>query len=154
MKIFIVIIMLLQIFTTACPAYAAASSSTGLGCGGGFGGIAEFLCTLTKSNVTDPKTDSNVAKVANKFNTVISGIISVMTILAGLYFLFRFIIAGINWIGAGGDKAKLEQAQESITSALVGLIIVVAAWIIVGIVGKILGLDILNPGNILRTVGF
>lgn len=153
MKILIAIILLLQILTAASPAFAA-TGSTGLGCGGGFGPIAEFLCTLTKTAPgTDPKTDPQVAKVANKFNTVISGIISLLTVLAGLWFLFRFIVGGINWIGSGGDKSKIEQAQDTINNALIGLFIVVGAWIIVGIVGSLLGFEILNPGNILRTVG-
>lgn len=140
---------LVNLFFSTSPVFAQCK---GLGSGGGFGPIADILCRLNTGTITGPN-DPRVTKVANTFNNVISGIISIITIIAGLYFLFRFIIAGINWIGAGGDKSKLEQAQDTINNALIGLFIVVGAWIIVGIVGSLLGFDILNPGNILRTVG-
>ena len=46
----------------------------------------------------------------------------------------------------------METAKNKITYALIGLVVVVAAWVIMGIIGKILGLDILNPGAILPTL--
>lgn len=115
----------------------------GLGCGDGFGPIAQFLCGI--GNTTADK-----EAVGSRLNSVLGGIIGFLTILGGLWFLFQFIIAGYNWISAGGDKGKVEAAQQKITNSLIGLLIVVGAYVIVGLLGKILGLDILNPGKILQ----
>lgn len=80
------------------------------------------------------------------FNKVISNIIAVLTIVAGLWFIFQFILGAFGWLTAGGDKAAMENARKKITNAIVGLVIVVTAIFIIDLLGKLLGLDILNPG--------
>lgn len=78
------------------------------------------------------------------FARVVSVAIGILTVVAGLYFLFRLLTAALKWIGAGGNKDTLAAAQKQITSALTGLIIVVLSYALMGLVGLILGLDILN----------
>lgn len=119
---------------------AATSSDQGIGCGGGLGPIGEALCNLGQG-------DSE--KVGNTFNKTISGVIGFLTIVAALWFGIQIIMAGYDWIGSGGDKGKMETAKNKITYSIIGLIIVVSAWVIIAIIGKMLGLDILNPGAIL-----
>lgn len=81
------------------------------------------------------------------FNRVISIIIGVMTIAAGLWFIFQFMIGAFGWLTAGGDKAAVENAQKRITNAMIGLVIVVAAVFLIDLLGGLLGLEILNPGK-------
>lgn len=140
MKRFIKFIIIITIITII-PGKPSVFAANDLGCGGGFGPIAEFLCTLNPGDKT-----GNATKVGDKLNAVISSILGFLTILAGIYFLFQFIIAGYQWISSGGDKNNTQAAQDKITNSLIGLIIVVMAWVIIGVIGKIMGLDILNPG--------
>lgn len=109
-----------------------------IGCGGGFGPLANSLCNIGKGDT---------AKVGTKLNTALSSIIGFLTIVAALWFVIQFIMAGYNWINAGGDKNNAALAWTKITHAVIGLIIVVLAWVIVGVLGTLLGLDILNPGK-------
>lgn len=81
-----------------------------------------------------------------------STIIGFLTTIAGLYFLIQMILAGLSWISAGGEKGKVESARSQMTNAALGLIIIIAAYSIVGIVGNVLGLDILNPIVLLRSL--
>jgi hypothetical protein len=121
----------------------------GLGCSGGLGPVAEFLCNnLNPTNVPGSK-----EKVGVKLNQVIGNLIGFLTILAALFFIFQIIFAGYQWIGSGGDKNSTQAAQSKLTNSVLGLVIVTAAWMIVGIIGKILGINILNPGDILQTLG-
>lgn len=83
---------------------------------------------------------------------IISNVIGVLTIVAGLYFLINFAIAAINWLGAGGDSGKVQKARDNIVQSIVGLLIVVAAYAIVGLIGSLLGLDILNPGQLIENL--
>ena len=69
--------------------------------------------------------------------------------LVGAIFIFSFLMAFIylllgafNWITSGGDKAKLESARDMITQAIVGIIIVAAAWAIMKLVGQFVGIDL------------
>ena len=113
-----------------------------LGCGGGLGPFAEFFCNSGQGR--------SEVETGERLNSALGGLIGFLTILGGLWFFIQFIIAGYNWISAGGDKGKVEQAQQKITNSLVGLLIVIGAYVIVGLVGSILGLKILNPGEILQ----
>ncbi|OGG20202.1 hypothetical protein A3D03_01260 [Candidatus Gottesmanbacteria bacterium RIFCSPHIGHO2_02_FULL_40_13] len=120
------------------PSLAVDNSGLGIGCGGGLGPVAEALCNLS----------STQAELAGgEFNRIIGVFLGFITIAAGIWFLFQFITAGFGWMSAGGDKNKTEEAWHKITNSLIGLIIVVSAWILVGIIGSVVGLDILNPGK-------
>lgn len=83
---------------------------------------------------------------------IVSSVIGVMTVVAGLWFLFQITIAGIAWISAGGEKSKLTEAKDRLTNAFIGLVIVVAGWAILALAGQFLGYDILisNPDAIMQ----
>lgn len=74
--------------------------------------------------------------------TIVSNIISIMTAVAGIWFLMNFIVGGIGWISAGGDKQKIEQSRDRITYAFIGLLVTVAGVTILAFAGAFLGYDI------------
>ena len=57
-------------------------------------------------------------------------------------FFFILVIGGIKWIASGGDKGATEGARNQITAALVGLVIVFAAWAIVQLIQVFFGVNI------------
>lgn len=85
---------------------------------------------------------------------VISNTLVVLTIVAGITFVLYFLLGGLSWITAGGQKDKVENAKAMMTNGVIGLIIVVVSYAIVWIVGKALGLDILNPAGIINGLKF
>jgi len=70
---------------------------------------------------------------------IAAGLVMLAFVAAGLFFLVQVIIGGISWIGAGGDPKALEAARSRITNAVIGLLIVVAAFAIAIIFTTILG---------------
>lgn len=70
--------------------------------------------------------------------------VNIVLIVAGIIFFFMLIIGGIRWILSGGDKANTESARNQITAALIGLIIVFAAWALAALLGTVFGIEILN----------
>lgn len=123
----------------------APSSNSVIGCGGGLGPIAEFLCGL-KGTPTAAQTEA----VGGRLNAVISAIVLFLSGVAAIWFLFQFIIAGYEWLGSGGDKTSVESARNKITWSLIGLITVIMATTVAGIIGIMLKIPILNPGEILK----
>ncbi len=84
-------------------------------------------------------------------SNIISSIIGLMTIAAGVWFLFQFIVGGFNMISAGGDKAKLQASRDRLTNSFVGLIVVVAGWSILALASTFFGVDFtLSGGNLLQ----
>jgi len=75
-----------------------------------------------------------------------------LTIVAGLTFLIYFLIGALNWVTGGGDEKKVDTAKSYMTNGAIGLIIVIAAYSIVFIVGKVLGLNILDVAGSLNKI--
>jgi hypothetical protein len=87
------------------------------------------------------------------FNTFLSGIIGLMTIVASIWFVFLFLAGAIGIMTSGADKAARESAQKRITNGLIGIIVVVAAIFLIRLIGNILGLElILNPAMFLSRI--
>lgn len=79
----------------------------------------------------------------------ISTIITTLTVVGGLAFIIFFFMAAFKWILSSGDKNMTEEAKSQMTNAAIGLIIIIVSYFIIGILGGVLGLDILNPGKLL-----
>ena len=75
----------------------------------------------------------------------ISTIITTITVVAGLAFILYFMLGGLKWITSSGDKSKAEEAKAELTQGAIGLIIVLVSYFIVGIIGGVVGFDILSP---------
>ena len=98
--------------------------------------------------------DTSGASGLKGITTIVSSTIGIMTVAAGIWFLFQFVIGGFNWISSGGDKAKLQASRDKLTNALIGLIVVVAGWAILALAGTFLNVEltIQNPGDLLNNL--
>jgi hypothetical protein len=75
---------------------------------------------------------------------LISNIISVAMVLAGLV-VFAFLVwGGVQWITSGGDKAGVESARNRITAALIGLVIVGASYAVMRVIEAFFGTCIIS----------
>ena len=61
---------------------------------------------------------------------IIGTVIQALLGLIGLIFLVLMLYAGYNWMIARGEEEKVEKAKDTITRAIIGLIIVVGAYAI------------------------
>ncbi len=75
---------------------------------------------------------------------LISAGVGTLLIVAALLAFLYLILGGIQWITSGGDKAGMEAARNKITHAIVGLIIVGAAWAIMTLVQNFLGITVIG----------
>lgn len=79
------------------------------------------------------------------FSTVISTTIGVITAIAFIWFVINFILAAVQYMSAGGDANKVGEARKKMVNNIVGVAIVVSAIFIADLVGRFLGVEILNP---------
>ena len=79
-----------------------------------------------------------------EISQIIGGLLVLILVVAALVFFFILVIGGVKWIMSGGDKAQTEAARNQITAALIGLIIVFAAWAIIILIQQIFGVNLLN----------
>lgn len=81
---------------------------------------------------------------------LMSNALALLFFFAGLLTFFFIVVGGIQWITAGGDAKAAQAARDRITAAVVGLIVVVAAFAITLILGQVFGINLFNfqfPGT-------
>ncbi len=67
----------------------------------------------------------------------LSNILNIVFTMAGLLSVIFIIVGGLKYTLSGGDSAGLKSAKETITYAIVGLIVTLLAFGIVNFVTKI-----------------
>lgn len=65
-------------------------------------------------------------------------------VIGGLLLIMYLLWGAISWITAGGDKAKVEQARNQLTHAIVGFAILAGTVALVTFVGSALKIDFLR----------
>lgn len=125
---------MLQLNSLIKSAHAADIDVGGIEGVGPFGFANNALSSLDSRSV-----------VSTQLSSILSMVITSLTVVGGLAFVIFFTLGGLKWLTAGGDKAKVQEAQQQMTQGVIGLVAIVAGLFVVGIVGNVLGIDILNP---------
>ena len=75
--------------------------------------------------------------------SIVTLFLNIAFVLSGIILLFFFIMGGIGMISSAGesDPQKAEQAKKTITSAVIGFVIVFASYWIVKLIGSLLGIS-------------
>ncbi|MFZ2199752.1 MAG: hypothetical protein WAV40_03110 [Microgenomates group bacterium] len=63
---------------------------------------------------------------------------------AGLIIFFMIIFGGFTIISHAGDSSKIQEGTKTITSAIIGLLVLFASYWIIQIIQVITGVQILN----------
>jgi len=106
--------------------------------GGVITGMKDNTDTLIDNNY-DPSTNGNT------LNVIVAMIIQVFLGFLGTIFVVLMVYAGYTWMTASGDEKKVEKAQNTLQWAIVGLLIVLAAYILTYFVFSAV------PGGAIRT---
>lgn len=73
---------------------------------------------------------------------VIQNIVRYAIYFVGIAVILMLISGGFQYLMAGGDKEATQKAGKTITFAIIGLVIVVCAWLIINTLGNFLGLNL------------
>lgn len=107
--------------------------------------ILPTLIAQFGTGVTAPTDTYNSADPLADLDLFISNILGLFTVFGALFFIVYFLIAAIQWISSGGDSGKLAEARNKMIQGVLGLIILVASYGIIGLIGTVVGIDILDP---------
>ncbi len=58
-------------------------------------------------------------------------------VIGAIAVLIMFLWGSLEWIAAGGDTGKIEKARNRITQSILGLLILVSAFVIIGFVSQL-----------------
>jgi hypothetical protein len=86
---------------------------------------------------------SDVATIQG-FECLFYNVLQVIVGLAGLAFFFMFISGGFSYLFSSGDEKKVAAASSTLTMAIVGLVGVIASWLILKIIERFTGVTLTN----------
>lgn len=104
-----------------------------------------FAAEIPLGPLNNPATGEKFGEANVGLEKLVGNLVGVGTIVAGLALVGYFIYGAVQWSTAGGDKAGIEEAKKILTNAVIGLVIAASAFIIIDIVQKVLGLEIISP---------
>ncbi len=109
--------------------------------------ILSFLLLLpTQSLALGTGLEEAAPPALRKFESVpyaVNVLINAALSLLGVIFIIMVILAGFKWMTAQGDAKKVEEARDNIKNAVMGLVVVLAAYAITKFIFDVL----LNDGT-------
>jgi len=87
--------------------------------------------------------DSTQASLGSTVATIIKAFLG----LLGIIFIIMMLLAGYNWMTAGGEEEKVTKAKETIRRAIIGLVIIAAAYSITYFIFTVLPWGGSNSGS-------
>jgi len=106
-----------------------------------FSAVANFClfstCQAATGASEDLKTQMNnaatpswggIPTAGSSLSGIVAAVVKALLGLLGVIFLVLIIYAGFNWMTAQGDEEKVTLAKDTLTRAVIGLIIIIAAY--------------------------
>lgn len=75
---------------------------------------------------------------------VVRGIIRFILLVGFVLAFIMLLVGGIRWILAGGDEKAVANARNTITAALIGLVIILVSFAIIKLVETFFGVTIIS----------
>ncbi len=110
--------------------------------------MADYINSSGNKSIIEAAQNYEILEIINRglaYAIIVAGFLSVVFIFVG----------GISFILSGGQEDKIKSAVSTIRYAIIGLIVTILATVIVGTVGKAMGLDIIryiNFSDIIDTI--
>jgi len=119
-NIFIIILSLIVLIGSFSPSFSL------VGCNNG-GGSQNYAL----QGASEIGSSNNCNGLIGGTGSVVSKIVNILTIVAGIIIVFLLIFSGFRFIVSGGDSNRIATARKTLIGAIVGLIIITLAQLIV-----------------------
>jgi len=96
--------------------------------------MKELLTFLAVSTGTDPNSTTTVNIPTGDADSLLASGLNLAYFLAGAISIVVIIIAGIMYVSSSGDAGRITKAKNLLTYSIVGLIIVLVAFILTNFV--------------------
>ena len=139
---FIISIVFSFVFYTTLfvPAYAQVNGK----------GNSDFTFEQPKGFGVQALNPGNANQAEGVVETVITNVITIFFTVGGLGVVIYFVWGAVDWILSGGDKEKVASARKKMTNAIIGLTLLSLSYVIINIVGAVVGF---NPLGYLQIKG-
>ena len=87
---------------------------------------------------------SSNLSAATSLTSLLSNMIGLLTVVAAISFVIYFLLGGVQWVTAGGDSSKVQKARDQMVQGVIGMVVVVISYGLIGLIGSILGFEVFD----------
>ena len=98
------------------------------------GAVLAYSWTDTPGFINDTATQTGVAKF--DIPTLVATLINALLGLVGAVFVIMILYSGITWMISAGEEDKIKKAKKTLTSAIIGVVIVAGAYSITAFIAS------------------
>lgn len=91
---------------------------------------------------------ANAVTATAQLDNLITNVITLLSIVALIYFTLQIIFAGYAFLSAEGDKNKLQAARDRLTNGVLGLFIALIAVFLTALLATLFGFDTADTFNL------
>lgn len=99
----------------------------------------------TLENLGGP--DKDVATIQSA-ETLFSNLVTAIVSIAGIALFVMLLVGGFKFLFSAGDQKQLEEARGTITNAIMGLVVIVTAYLILRTIATFTGVTGLTNFNL------
>jgi hypothetical protein len=103
-----------------------------------------MACPTNLGDCLKLQNNSSVASEYTGVGSIINNVLPNVYIAGGVIIFFMIIIGGFTIISNAGDTHKIQEGSKTITSAIIGLLVLFGSYWIIQIIQVITGVSILN----------
>ena len=83
-------------------------------------------------------------KTPSNLQAILKNGLTISLVGAVVIFLFMFLLSGVGYMTAGGDKEKKIAASSRLTNALIGIVVTLLIFVIMSLIGSLFDIDLLK----------
>lgn len=87
---------------------------------------------------------SNDIPTISDLESVIGNVVRSALGLAGIVLFVLLLVGGFKFITSGGDPKAVESAKNTLTHAIIGLVIILASYLVLVLIKELTGVDVTN----------
>lgn len=101
---------------------------------------------LIAQEINNPILGENLVNLTGEqfFARLVPVFVGLGFVIGTVVFFFVLVLGAIQWITSGGDKASIEAARRKVTSALVGIFILLSIYGIINLIEIVFSTSILS----------
>lgn len=104
--------------------------------------LLNFLVTKAHAQITNPAVgelgdNAEAAADGTIFTSYFLRIWNGVIVIGAIMVIIMFLWGAIGWITAGGDAGKIQKSRDRMVQAVIGLIVLVGAYTIIGFISTV-----------------
>lgn len=115
--------------------------------------LINFFVSKVQAQITNPAigslgADDTAASSGTLFTTYFLRVWNAVFMIGALMVLINFIWGATTWITGGNDSAKIQKARDRMVQSVIGLIILVSSFALIGFISMLFFGDDFNILNL------